>query len=389
MPSVYLGANVLEAAIERLNFIFDECDDIVVSMSGGKDSTVLFNLAMIVAKERGRLPLKVMWLDHEAEWQSTVDYMRSIMYRDDIKPYWYQIPFRFTNSLSFGDNFLNIWDPDAKDLWIHPQDPISIKVNPTKYDRFHSIIANLSGCCDVRDKKHVASLVGMRIDESYHRRQAITYSKAKYKGMTWCSMLLKNVRTFWPIYDFTPKDIWKAIAQNGWDYNRIYDQYYRYGVNTVKMRVSALIHETAWTAALKLQEIEPVTYNRFVNRVVGANCFNQFQDEISPKKLPYVFSSWREYRDYLLESITQEQYRELFRKRWAKQDSEDWHKLHVHEILINDIDGTVNSNYATAIKTMAANSDGGQRYLKMYERFKETMEENGGLMAEDEESMGL
>ena len=38
-------------------------------MSGGKDSAVLFNLAMTVAKERNRLPLKVFWLDQEAEWK--------------------------------------------------------------------------------------------------------------------------------------------------------------------------------------------------------------------------------------------------------------------------------------------------------------------------------
>lgn len=65
----YKDISVFDEALNRIRFVFDECDDIIVSMSGGKDSCVLFNLAMIVAKEKNRLPLKVFWLDQEAEWQ--------------------------------------------------------------------------------------------------------------------------------------------------------------------------------------------------------------------------------------------------------------------------------------------------------------------------------
>lgn len=64
----YLPETVFEEALNRVNFVFDNCDDVIVSMSGGKDSTVVFNLALMVAKERKRLPLKVFWLDQEAEW---------------------------------------------------------------------------------------------------------------------------------------------------------------------------------------------------------------------------------------------------------------------------------------------------------------------------------
>ena len=76
--------------------IFDGHDDVIVSMSGGKDSTVLFRMALMVAQERGRLPLKVFWLDQEAEWQATVDYMQHIMELPEVTPYWYQIPFELS-----------------------------------------------------------------------------------------------------------------------------------------------------------------------------------------------------------------------------------------------------------------------------------------------------
>lgn len=116
----YLPQTVFEEALNRVNFVFDNCDDVIVSMSGGKDSTVVFNLALMVAKERKRLPLKVFWLDQEAEWQATDDYMSYIMHRKDVKPYWFQIPFDFTNSLSFEDNFLRVWDKEKQDKWIRP-----------------------------------------------------------------------------------------------------------------------------------------------------------------------------------------------------------------------------------------------------------------------------
>ena len=39
------------------------------------------------------------------------------------------------------------------------------------------------------------------------------------------------------------------------------------------------------------------------------------------KKLPYMFKDWKEYRDYLTENLIQQKdYKEIFKKRWAKDD---------------------------------------------------------------------
>ena len=40
---IFLGKNVLEAAQERIKWIFDTFEQISLSFSGGKDSTVLFH----------------------------------------------------------------------------------------------------------------------------------------------------------------------------------------------------------------------------------------------------------------------------------------------------------------------------------------------------------
>lgn len=348
----YKEKSVFDEALDRIRFVFDECDDIIVSMSGGKDSAVLFELAMIVAKEKNRLPLKVFWLDQEAEWNATVDYMRNIMHRKDVKPYWFQIAFDFTNSLSHDNNFLRVWDEKEKDKYVHQKDELSIKENPSPFNRFHDLVENLPSYCTDSNTKHCGVLVGMRIDESISRRMTIGFGETQYKGVTWCRKMIKNTRVFWPIYDFTNDDIWTAISKNKWDYNRVYDYQYQWGVAKQQMRVSALIHETAWHSIEMLQEFERETYNRFVQRIHGVSSFSHYFDmgDVMVKELPFAFKDWKEYRDYLLVNMVQQKYWDLFRNRWKNQNTEEWYKVHVKEIIVNDIDGTINKNSSNSIK---------------------------------------
>ena len=49
----YSMTNVYEAACKRMEFIFDEFENIVVSFSGGKDSGVVLNMAIDEARKRG------------------------------------------------------------------------------------------------------------------------------------------------------------------------------------------------------------------------------------------------------------------------------------------------------------------------------------------------
>ena len=341
---IHLENNVFDEAMERLRFIFANHDDVIVSMSGGKDSTVLFHMALMVARELGRLPLKVFWLDQEAEWQATVDYMEKIMALPEVKPYWFQIPFDFTNTLSPDKNFIHVWNPDDKAIWIHEQHETSIKENPCKANRFHELVNELPDHCT--DSDNCAVLVGMRIAESPNRRVAITQHQAKYKGITWCKKKTGKCQVFWPIYDFTNDDIWTAIGSNHWDYNRVYDLQYQWGLKKDAMRVSALTHETAWHSIEMLQEFEPATYNKFIRRVCGVGTFAHTFDsgDIIPRQLPFAFASWLEYRDYLLVNIIKPEYHELFRNRWKKQTGDEWYRVHVKEIILNDIDGTNNAN---------------------------------------------
>lgn len=358
MAYFYKENNVFDEALSRIRMLFDTHDDIIVSMSGGKDSTVLFNLALMVAKEKNRLPLKVFWLDQEAEWQATVDYMDKIMRLHEVKPYWFQVPFAFPNNLSTQNDTIIVWDPNQKGKWIHQKSDIAITESPINVENesrdsaFYTLIRNLPEHCIEENTQNCAVLVGMRISESLNRRTTICFSSANFKGETWCKKKVKHCQVFWPIYDFTNDDIWTAIAKNNWDYNKAYDLMYRWGVKKQNMRISALIHETAWHSIEMLQEFEQETYNKFTARINGASTFNHAFDEggVIPKKLPFMFKDWKEYRDYLLIHLIESKYWEHFKNEWKGQDSEEYYKTHVREVILGDTCGTLNNNARSRIK---------------------------------------
>lgn len=370
---IFLENNVFEEALDRIRFIYDHHDDVIVSVSGGKDSTILLEMTIMVARERNRLPVKAFFLDQEVEWQGTIDYINKTMRREEVQPYWYQIPFDFTNALSHKRNFVKLWDPLEKDKWIHPYSDISIKENPSEYHRFHDLAANLQNY--MTDSEECAVLVGLTMYESPARRLCITTGRYNVNGITWCTRKNNRTRTYWPVYDFKDDDVWTAIAKNKWDYNSVYDQYYRYGVKKKEMRISALIHEMAYGSLQFLQEIEPRTYDKLLIRVPGIDTFAHAYDmgSITPKELPFAFSSWKEYRDYLLVKLVKPEYWELFKKRWKKQNDEDWYRVHVNEVITNDIDGTQNDNYKITKRLMERKAAGYYKNREM-EEFNKYME---------------
>ena len=78
MSKVYLNKTVLEASIERISYTFDNFEKIYLSLSGGKDSTVMFHLVMEEAVKRNR-KIGLFFLDEEVVYQSTVEMVEYLM----------------------------------------------------------------------------------------------------------------------------------------------------------------------------------------------------------------------------------------------------------------------------------------------------------------------
>jgi predicted phosphoadenosine phosphosulfate sulfurtransferase len=350
------GKNVFDAALDRIRYIFDEFPNVVAGVSGGKDSTVIFELTMRVARERGRLPLTVFWLDQEAEWTSTVSTVRDMMYNPDVKPMWLQCPIHMDNAASFVTKFLKCWDPEREADWVHSKDPISIKENTYGTDRFKELFPAIFKKEFPGQK--VAVLAGVRAEESPARLMGLTQGPT-YKWITWGIKLSDDQYTFYPLYDWSYSDIWHAIHSEKWPYNSIYNYQYRYGVPVNQMRVSNLHHETAVRSLFHLQEIDPALYERLAARLPGVDTAGKMGAEnFYAGKLPFMFKDWCEYRDYLIEKLTandpkwQAQLTKTSKKFDELFASEDDYKqktasVIVQSILCNDYTGTKIDNYQT------------------------------------------
>lgn len=356
---IYLNQNVLEAAKDRIRYLFDEFDQVIVNYSGGKDSTVVLNLALEIAEEKGKLPLPVLFLDQEAEWQLVIEHIREVMSDPRVEPKWLQVPFKVFNATSTNDPWLHCWDPDAEDKWMRPKEPDSIHENYFGTDRFAEMLDAFTAV--TYPGKTVAQLAGVRCEESPARTKGLT-SYATYKWITWGAKTGakrgKGHYTFYPIYDWATSDVWKAIHDHGWSYCRIYDLMYQQGVPVRKMRVSNLHHETAVETLFYLQEIERDTWDRLAARLAGVNTAKHLRtDFLTPRELPFMFESWREYRDYLLENlIVEPEHKEIFRRRFASSDRRYTDpelqtalaKMQIGSILVNDYHGTKESSFAAA-----------------------------------------
>ncbi|MFA6023543.1 MAG: phosphoadenosine phosphosulfate reductase family protein [Candidatus Pacearchaeota archaeon] len=355
LMKVYKKQNVFEAALDRIRYVYDEFDNVIIAFSGGKDSTVILELAIIVAKEKNRLPVNVYWIDQEAELQSTADYCERTFNRKEVKPFWFQIPFKLFNSASFFDEWLYCWDDKNEDKWIRKKSEISYKENVFGTDRFKLlfplinswIVKQLSG-----EDKNSGTINGLKCDESMARKKCLT-SKGAYKDISW-SIADKNDRKknnirFSPLYDWSAEDIWVAINKNKWDYNPYYDKVYQLGGQISKMRVSSVIHETSAEHHLMLlQQIEPETYNKLTKRIGGISAYSKLLEDVRVKELPSMFGSWEEYILYLIENVIKESQKEKYYKMIKRTDiiiekcpyaKEDIYKDMCPIILANDFEG--------------------------------------------------
>lgn len=319
---IRLKQNVLEASLDRIRYLFSEFPNLVICFSGGKDSTVILNLSLQVAEELGRLPLPVMFIDQEAEWQATIDYTRLVMQDPRVLPLWYQMPIRIENATSGTSAFLYCWGEGEQ--WMRDKEPNSIHHNTTgtKDAIFNDLFPAL--LAERYPSAPACYLSGIRAAESPARFAGLTFLPT-YKHITYGKVLSKPRKhySFYPIYDWETADIWKAIHSHSWPYCSIYDEYYRYGVNINAMRVSNLHHETAMRSFAHLQEIEPATWNALTKRLSGTNTAGHLQGASykAPTELPAAFASWREYRDYLLDNlISREDHRAIFLREFARMD---------------------------------------------------------------------
>jgi predicted phosphoadenosine phosphosulfate sulfurtransferase len=297
----YTQKNVLESAKERICLLFDEFENISVSVSGGKDSTVIWHLALQEAIKRNRR-IEVIFLDQEAEYFATIDVVRYQMAHENVLPSWYQMELSMVNATSNYDAKFIAWQQGKN--WIRPKEKTSIKEMENAPKRFYQFFDFIQ-----EKQKNTANIIGLRADESLLRFRAMSKNNG-YKGLNWCTAVSKknNTYKFYPIYDWKVSDIWRYIYDNNVFYNSIYDKMFQANYNPKDMRVSFLLHDIAFKCLADLPKFEPNTYELLRKRVQGVSNGHLYARSINNEDivLPDNFLKWSDFLEFLLKNLKNE-----------------------------------------------------------------------------------
>ncbi len=314
-----LKDNVYQATLKRLEYIFNEFDNIYVSFSGGKDSGVLLNLTLQYASETGMLhKLGVFHIDYEAQYSETTNYVDRVYSSlpKEVENLRCCVPLKCPTSTSMFETYWRPWEESKKDIWVRdlPDKYLSKKdfdfitddMSDYDFQKRFSLWYH-----EKRKAKKTCVLIGIRAEESLDRWRTIVSDRNinKYKNTPWTTKMYDNVYNAYPIYDWTTEDIWTAYAKFGWDYNKLYDLFYYAGVPLGSMRVASPFHDAAKANLSLYRAIDPNVWGKMVSRVNGVNFTAIYggtkamgwKNISKPKHF-----TWKQYAVFLLETLPKE-----------------------------------------------------------------------------------
>lgn len=272
----YLGVDVLTAARQRVRQVFSDFPRVYVSFSGGKDSGVLFELAAVEARRRGR-QLGVLIVDLEAQYQLTIGYLRTMLDRhaDVVNPYWVALPLNLRNAVSQFEPEWMCWDPDRREDWVRepPPDAITHEAAFPFFRRrmeFEEFVPEFGRW--YADGKLTACLVGIRTQESLNRWRTIaSRRKTMFEGLQWTTWMGDGLYNAYPIYDWQTEDIWRYYGHTKTPYNTLYDRMHQAGLTIHQARICQPYGDDQRKGLWLYHLIEPDNWARIVARVNGAN----------------------------------------------------------------------------------------------------------------------
>ncbi len=319
MSKKYLEKNVLDAAIERLEIVFQQFDNVYFSVSGGKDSSVMVQLANQVAARLNK-KFDVLFVDLEAQYRYTVEHIEELKQLPQIRDFYHiALPIALRNAVSVLQPKWICWEEESKHLWVRdmPKDCINIKNCPfpwfKKGEEFEEFILQFATWYQEKYGGKVACGVGIRTDESLNRFRTIALQDKKltFENYHWTTKLKINekhidVYNFYPIYDWTADDIWGAVSRLDLKFNYIYELMYKNGLSIYEQRLCQPYGDDQKNGLDQFKALEYDTWGKVLNRVNGVNFGNIYCKTTALgniKSCKPDFMTWQEYTVFLMESI--------------------------------------------------------------------------------------
>ena len=303
--------------LPQFKTMFDNFDRIYLSFSGGKDSGVMLNLMLDYMREHGiTKKIGLMILDNEANYEHSLSFMHSVLEKnlDLLDVYWCCLPVTLPCTVSQYAVDWQCWGERDKDRWIRPmpkQDYI-VNIDNHPFDFFEEDMNYWEFWDQFGDwyaqGQRCACLIGIRTVESLNRYRAIMNTKKKsLHGQLWTKKNTKLVYNCYPIYDWRTEDIWTANARYEWEYNKLYDIFYKAGVPVHSMRVASPFMSESKSSLGLYRVIDPHTWAKLCARVQGANFIATYGKQLGYKsfKLPKGHT-WKSFTKFLLATLPKE-----------------------------------------------------------------------------------
>ncbi len=314
----YGTEDVYEALQRRLEFIFEEFDNIYLSFSGGKDSGLLLNLTMDFQKKYyPKKRIGVFHQDFEAQYSVTTEYIERTFKRleKEAELYWVCLPMATRTALSSYEMFWYPWDDTKKEAWVRelPKHDyvIHLENNPITTYRYRMHQEDLAKQFGrwyriSHGNQKTVCLLGMRADESLQRYSGFLNKKYGYKNECWISKQFKNVWCASPMYDWNLEDVWHANYLFNYDYNRLYDLYHMAGLKASQMRVASPFNDYSKDSLNLYRVLDPEIWAKLVGRVQGANfaCIYARSKAMGYRSITLPEGhTWESYTRFLLDTL--------------------------------------------------------------------------------------
>lgn len=309
----YDSENVYDAALNRIRECYKRFDKVVVSFSGGKDSTAVLNLTITVAKELKKLPVEVVFVDEEAIHPPTIEYVERTRQRLDVDLKWFCLPVKHRNACSNEQPWWYCWNPSEKHLWVRELPACAITTDPAfKFgDSFQEWMPRMYP----PSVGSVCVLTGIRTQESLRRYRVIVMKKNDHYVTS--SADYKNSYRAFPIYDWSSEDVWRLVHEYNYDYNRTYDIFNRTTLynKLLKQRVCPPYGEEPLRGLWVYAECFPELWHKMLYRVAGcATAWRYANTELYSNTKKPDSLTWRAYCDMVIETYPEVEYRDEIRK---------------------------------------------------------------------------
>lgn len=332
----YLDKDVLAAARERIAYTFDHFENVYVSFSAGKDSSVMLHLVMDEAIRRNRT-VGVLLIDLEAQYKLTIEHAKEmfLLYANNIEIYWVCLPIKLRNSVSNYEPVWCCWEPGREADWVREIPDFPGVISDTAYFYFFQgemefeefIVLFGDWYIKTHGGKPAAAFIGIRTDESLNRFRTIAvWDKGMFNGKHWTTVVSEGLYNVYPIYDWRVSDVWKYhSAYPEKPHNDVYDRMHLAGLTPSQMRLCQPYGDDQKRGLWLYHIIEPETWGKVVARVNGANSGALYIEETGnvtgyTKISKPPGHTWKSFANLLLSTmpeVTREHYVKRFRS-WMK-----------------------------------------------------------------------